>query len=66
MPILSNYKDIFVGYNKDNTERATSTANKSMGLDPKATPSCYGLFTLFVIFINSKLPVVQHSIPGLC
>ena len=39
MTILGNYKNSFVNY-KDNTERPTKTANKSMGFDPKATQSC--------------------------
>ena len=35
MAILGNYKD--------NTERATTPANKSIGFDPKATQSCLNL-----------------------
>ena len=45
MPISGNYdKGSFVGNYKDNTER-TTTANKSVGLDPIATQSC--LFDYF-------------------
>ena len=44
MTILGNYKD--------NTEKATTTANKSMGFDPKATQSC--LFLFVSCFIGKK------------
>ena len=44
MTILGTYKDNFAGNYKDNTERATTTANKSMGFDPKATQSCMASF----------------------
>ena len=44
MTILANYKDNLVGNYKDNTERATTIANKSMGFDPKATQSCFKAF----------------------
>ena len=41
MTILGNYKDSFVGNYKDNTKKATTTANKLIGYDPKATQSCF-------------------------
>ena len=41
LTILDNYKDSFVGNYKDNTERAKTSANKSMGFDTKATQSCF-------------------------
>ena len=37
MTILGNYKDSFVDNYKDNTERATTTANKSKGFDLSAS-----------------------------
>ena len=48
MLILSNYKDSFVGKYKDNTERATTTANKSMGFDPKGTQSCDLIYSYYI------------------
>ena len=52
MTISGNYKDSFVGNSKNNTEKATTTANKSMGFDPKATQSC--LFLFVSCFIGKK------------
>ena len=55
MTILGTYKDNFAGNYKDNTERATTTANKSMGFDPKASQSCMALF-LTMVLINVVPP----------
>ena len=58
------------GYYQDNNERAKTTANYSMGFDPKATLSCLTYngshailykFGLFQHTISDKVYLVKHA-----